>query len=120
MLITNKPNMFEIFDELFNDSFFNKSIQQTYRDNEADRKYVNGILHCETGPAVIYHDKSKKPEYWLNGIRVNESDINALIQKVEDAKQYQIVFEGKNYTLNSKQYRELKTKLQDILKLTSI
>jgi len=36
--------------------------------------YHNDTLHRENGPAVIYADKNKEPEYWLNGHKMTDAE----------------------------------------------
>lgn len=36
--------------------------------------YKNDMLHRENGPAVIYADKNKEPEYWLNGHKMTDAE----------------------------------------------
>lgn len=36
--------------------------------------YENDVLHRERGPAVVYADKSKAPEYWLHGRKMTDDE----------------------------------------------
>jgi hypothetical protein len=36
--------------------------------------YENDVLHRERGPAVVYADKSKAPEYWLHGHKMTDDE----------------------------------------------
>lgn len=40
-----------------------------YKDNE---------LHRETGPAIIYADKTREPEFWLNGQKMTDEQRAAI------------------------------------------
>jgi hypothetical protein len=72
-------DLFSLFDNevnrLFNNfnGFFNVDLMERV-DEKGDRyHYKNGMLHNDSGPAVIHKDGTK--EYWLEGKRVKESDV---------------------------------------------
>lgn len=37
--------------------------------------YLDGKLHCEDGPAVIWNDDNRGWEFWLNGEQVDENEV---------------------------------------------
>lgn len=39
--------------------------------------YQNDVLHRDRGPAIVYADKSKEPEYWLNGRKMTQEERRA-------------------------------------------
>lgn len=39
--------------------------------------YKNDVLHRENGPAIIYADPGKEPEYWLNGHPMTDEERTA-------------------------------------------
>lgn len=49
------------------------------------RNFLDGMLHCETGPAVIYED-DRQDEYWLEGVKVTKEQVEEHKQKLEDDK----------------------------------
>jgi len=36
--------------------------------------YCDGVLHRDHGPAIIYADKNKEPEYWLAGRPMTDAE----------------------------------------------
>lgn len=81
--------------------------QRAYDDGEKIQKFTNGILHCETGPAVVYHDDKKEDEYWLDGRRVDKEDVESLKQKLEDEREHSVWIDGKEYKIKHKDFIDM-------------
>lgn len=114
--------VFSDFDRYFVDAPVTKSkektdIVSTITDSEKTETYKNGRLHNETGPAVVYKDKSKGSEYWLNGRQVTKEDVDVLISKAEENKKRVITIDGKDYVITEKQWKEIKAKIGEVIKL---
>lgn len=81
--------------------------QRAYDDGEKIQKFTNGILHCETGPAVTYHNKEKEPEYWLDGRRVTKEEVDKRKEEIEDNRMHSIWIDNKEFKVSGKRLREL-------------
>jgi hypothetical protein len=118
--------MRSLFDEVFGEEFVRRFYGEEWdfpRVTTQDRNkssfsngnireyYVNGILHREDGPAVVYLDKSKPDEYWLKGRVSSKEEVQALIDKKEETTPHYVNVDGKVYNVVGKK------KLQEILNL---
>jgi mannosyltransferase OCH1-like enzyme len=81
--------------------------QRAYDDGEKIQKFTNGILHCETGPAVVYHDEKKEDEYWLEGRLVTKEEVEKRKEEIEDNRMHSIWIDNKEFKVTGKRLREL-------------
>lgn len=86
---------------------------QVYDDGEKVETFKNGKLHGE----VVYHDKNKDSEYYIEGRRVTKEEWEAYCQKEADKKIHYITIDDKEYKVTGKQLKELKASLKNILNL---
>lgn len=86
---------------------------QTYDDGEKQETYKNGKLHGE----VVYHDGKTPSEYFLEGRQVDKVRWDEYVAKLEDERPHYITIDNRDYTISGKQFRELKSKLDEVLKL---
>lgn len=95
-----------IFDELFRSFPLTSPFERTYTDDGVKRTYYkNGIVHNETGPAVVYSDG--KVEYWLDGKQVDKSTVDKLGEEKELNRKVYITVDDKQYVITGKQLKEL-------------
>lgn len=89
--------------------------RRTYHDGEKTIKMVNGMRHCEDGPAIIYDD-GRPDEFWLEGVKVTKEEVESNMQKIMDEKIHQIHIDGRTFEVTGKQLREMELieKLKDI------
>lgn len=97
-----------------------KTYSESYRtinDGESIRYFKNGMLHNDEGPAVIYQDKDKQAEYWLNGIKSTEKDVEEIKLKKEDERKHTIYLDSVPYEVTGKQLKQIKDNLKSVLKI---
>lgn len=75
--------------------------------------YKEGAMHREDGPAVIYADKSKPDEYWLDGRRSTKEEVDSYLARKNDKKLHVVFLDGHNYTITGSTLKELKIWLAD-------
>ena len=80
--------------------------RRTYHDGEKTISYQNGLVHNDTGPAIIYDD-DREDEYYLNGIKSTKEEVESLKQKLEDEREHSVWVDGKEYKVSGKRLREL-------------
>jgi hypothetical protein len=82
--------------------------KRTFHDGEKTINYVNGMIHKDNGPAVVYDDG--KEEFWLKGMKVSKQEFESHKQQLEDDKIHYVHIDGVEYTLTGKQLKELNLK----------
>lgn len=110
--------LFSDFDRVF-DSFFTpvrnygRTITSgTYDDGEKKTWYVNGMIHREDGPAVVYHDEGKKSEYWLKGKLLSKRDWEDEVDRIEGEREHTVYIDGHKHTVKGKNLRKIKELLE--------
>lgn len=88
-----------------------------YDDGEKVEYFLNGRLHNHNGPAIEYKDKNKESEYWLEGRKVTKEDVEKYKEDLEDKKEHYITIDGKTKVITGKQYKEFKSKFDDVKKI---
>lgn len=86
---------------------------RTYDDGDKVETYKNGKLHG----IVKYHDKSKPNEYWIDGRETTKEKWDAHCEKLEDERIHEVYVDGVPHRLTGKQVKELKTKINEVLKI---
>jgi hypothetical protein len=86
---------------------------QTYDDGEKQETYKNGKLHGE----VLYHNGKTPSEYFLEGRQVDKVKWIEYMQKLEDDRPHYITIDNRDYVITGKQYRALRSKLEELTKL---
>ena len=98
-------------DYYFNFSTIGKS---STNDGVKVEYFENGKLSRRDGPAVEYHDKTKSPEYWIDGRQVTKETVDALIQKADESRIHKIHIDDVPHTVTGKQLKFLKEELKKI------
>ena len=100
--------------DIFNNDFFSEDIyhvedRRNYRRKDnVEKHFKSGALHRENGPAVVYLDKSKEDEWWLEGAKVTEEEVKKYRSEKEASREHIVYLRsGTPYKITGKQLQEV-------------
>lgn len=101
--------LWDAFDTLFDDVIDRRNY---LRKGNVERHLKDGALHREDGPAVVYLDKSKEDEWWLEGRRATEKEVRTYAEEKEERREHVVYLRGgKPYRITGKQLKEVEKML---------
>lgn len=96
--------------------------QQQVRKGNVERKFKDGMLHCEDGPAVIKYKENtlqvEEEQYFLNGEKVTKEAIENLKATKEDREIFDLYVYSRDaekadrISVTGKQWKEIKKLLK--------
>lgn len=87
--------------------FLDENSNYSNTSNNKTVHYKDGALHREDGPAVVYSDKSKPDEYWLDGRRSTKEEVAAFLEDRNNNKRYLLTVGTELYEMTGSKLKEL-------------
>ena len=107
-------SIFDDFDHIFRDfdKIFVSDRRNYLKKDGVEKHFHEGALHREDGPAVVYLDKSKQDEWWLEGEKVTEEKVKEYALQKEEKREHVVYLRGgKPYRVTGKQLKEIESLL---------
>jgi hypothetical protein len=85
-----------------------------YSDGETEKHFLNGMLHCEDGPAVVKYNKKgeiESEEYFLEGVKKTKEEVETYRIDKEEKEEHLISLGNKRFKITGKKLKELQNKL---------
>lgn len=108
----SKVTVWDVFDSIFDEAFRPVDRTNYSRKGNVEKHLKEGALHREDGPAVVYLDKSKENEWWLEGRKVTEEEVKKYVAEKEEKRQHIIYLrDGQPYRITGKQLKDIEKML---------